>query len=66
MVEAALGGLGVALAPKALAVDDVRLEAPCGFDRDGTDYGLLFPRGTDVSEAVRALIEWLIAQPDED
>jgi DNA-binding transcriptional LysR family regulator len=41
MVEAALGELGVTLAPKAIAANDARLEAPLGFDTDGTDYGLI-------------------------
>lgn len=66
MMEAALGGLGVALAPKAIAAGDARLEAPLGFDTDGTDYGLIYPRGTSISDDVRALIEWLIAQSERD
>ncbi len=66
MVEAALGGLGVALAPKAIAADDARLEAPLGFDYDGTDYGLIHPKDAAVSEDVTALIDWLIAQPEPD
>lgn len=45
MVEAALGGLGVALAPEAIAAGEVRLEAPLGFDRDGTEYGVIHPGG---------------------
>lgn len=64
MVEAALGGLGVALAPKAIAADDARLVAPQGFDNDGTDYGLIYPRRMTISDDVTALIDWLIAQPD--
>lgn len=66
MVEAALGGLGVALAPKAIAANDARLEAPLGFDTDGTDYGLIHPGRTTISDDVKALIDWLIAQPDQD
>lgn len=64
MVEAALGGLGVALSPKAIAADDTRLEAPLGFDTDGTDYGLIHPRQMIISDDVAALIDWLIAQPN--
>ncbi|MEO6715850.1 MAG: LysR substrate-binding domain-containing protein [Novosphingobium sp.] len=64
MVEAALGGLGVALSPKAIAADDTRLEAPLGFDTDGTDYGLIHPRRMTMSDDITALIDWLIAQPN--
>ena len=66
MVEAALGGLGVALAPKAIAADDARLEAPLGFDTDGTDYGLIYPRRMIISDEVTALIDWLMAQPERN
>lgn len=66
MMEAALGGLGVALAPKAIAANDARLAAPLGFDIDGTDYGLIYPTRTTMFDDVKALIDWLIAQPDRD
>ena len=66
MVEAALGGLGVALAPKAIAAADARLEAPLGFDTDGTDYGLIYPRRMIISDEVTALIDWLMAQPERN
>lgn len=59
MVEAALGGLGVALAPQVIASDDARLEAPLGFDADGTDYALIYPRSTAVSPDMSALIDWI-------
>jgi len=67
MAEAALGGLGVALAPQAIAADDVangRLEAPLGFDRDGTDYGLIFPKSIIVSAGISALRDWLTAESE--
>ena len=65
MVEAALGGLGVALAPQAIASDDARLEAPLGFDADGTDYALIYPRALGVSKDLSALIGWITAlQPN--
>jgi len=67
MIQAALGGLGVALAPKAIASDDIadgRLDAPLGFDPDGTDYGLIYPSAIVVEEGLRALLDWLIAQPE--
>lgn len=66
MVEAALGGLGVALAPKAIAAGDARLEAPLGFDTDGTDYGLIYPMAAGLTEGGQALIDWLIDQPGQD
>ncbi|WP_199088124.1 LysR substrate-binding domain-containing protein [Bosea sp. ASV33] len=65
MMEAALGGLGVALSPQAIAVNDVaagRLEAPAGFTPDGTSYGLIHPRSAMVTQQVAALREWLTAQ----
>jgi DNA-binding transcriptional LysR family regulator len=68
MAEAALGGLGVALAPQAIAVDDVtngRLEAPLGFDRDGTDYGLIYPKSTTVTPGLSALCDWLTGEADK-
>ena len=59
MVEAALGGLGVAIAPELLVKTDValgRLVAPRGFQPDGTRYGLI---RQSASEPVTALCEWL-------
>jgi len=67
MAEAALGGLGVALAPQAITADDVasgRLEAPLGFDRDGTDYGLIHPKALPVSDGLAALCDWLMAESE--
>ncbi len=67
MTEAALGGLGVAIAPKAIAGDDVaigRLKAPFGFEMDGTDYGLIYPKNTKVTNELAALLDWLIALPN--
>lgn len=68
MAEAALGGLGVALAPQAIAADDVangRLEAPLGFDRDGTDYGLIHPKSMTVTPHLSALCDWLTGEADK-
>ena len=67
MAEAALGGLGVALAPQAIAADDVengRLEAPLGFDRNGTDYGLIHPKSVAVTPGLSALRDWLTAESE--
>ncbi|CAP54159.1 LysR family transcriptional regulator [Gluconacetobacter diazotrophicus] len=65
MLEAAASGLGVALSPRIIAADDVatgRLLAPAGFDADGTSYGLIRPRGMDVTEQVEALEQWIVQQ----
>ncbi|MCP3731478.1 LysR family transcriptional regulator [Sphingomonas sp. MG17] len=65
MEEAALGGLGVALAPQAIAASDVasgRLRAPFGFEDDGTDYGLIHPAAMSVSAGLAALCDWLAAE----
>lgn len=67
MAEAALGGLGVALAPQAIAGDDVasgRLEAPLGFDPDGTEYGLIHPTAMAAAADRHALRDWLIREAD--
>jgi len=69
MVEAALGGLGVALAPWVLVREDVareRLVAPWGFDPDGTDYGLIAPKDNLERAEVRALRDWLVQQSKAD
>lgn len=66
MVEAALGGLGVALAPQAIAENDLasqRLEAPFAFALDGTDYGLIYPKALTLSNDLVALRDWLLVQP---
>ncbi len=62
MVEAACGGLGVGLAPRVVAMDDVdraRLVAPMGFDPDGTRYGILSVSHCDLSENAGQLCNWL-------
>ncbi|MFH6786823.1 MULTISPECIES: LysR family transcriptional regulator [Methylobacterium] len=62
MTEAALGGLGVALAPEVIVSGDValgRLVAPCGFVPDGTHYGLIHPRASGLSEAAETVRDWL-------
>ncbi|MBD8687308.1 MULTISPECIES: LysR substrate-binding domain-containing protein [unclassified Rhizobium] len=67
MAEAALGGLGVALAPQAIAADDVtngRLEAPLGFAPDGTHYGLIHPKSMFLSTGVQALMDWLTKESE--
>ncbi|MEO1723524.1 MAG: LysR family transcriptional regulator [Pseudomonadota bacterium] len=62
MIEAACGGLGVALAPRVVAVDDLnrgRLVAPHGFAPDGTEYGLLHGAYSGLSEGAQRLQNWI-------
>ncbi|AWN47573.1 transcriptional regulator [Methylobacterium terrae] len=62
MTEAALGGLGVALAPEVIASHDValgRLVAPCGFTPDGTSYGLIHPGAFAPGGPAATLCDWL-------
>jgi DNA-binding transcriptional LysR family regulator len=62
VVEAAAAGLGVALCPFVLAVDDIergRLVAPVDFDADGSHYGLIWPSESPLSKHAQALVRWL-------
>jgi DNA-binding transcriptional LysR family regulator len=65
MVEAASAGLGVALCPLVLLVDDVKrgsLAAPAGFDPDGSQYGLIWQGASELHGVELALVEWLQVQ----
>jgi len=65
IVEAASAGLGVALSPLVLAVDDVErgsLAAPAGFDPDGSHYGLIWLGSNELQGVEFELAEWLQAQ----
>ncbi len=65
IVEAASAGLGVALSPLVIAVDDVergRLAAPAGFDPDGSHYGLVWLGPRELQGAELELAQWLLAQ----
>jgi DNA-binding transcriptional LysR family regulator len=65
IVEAASAGLGVALSPHVLAVDDVErgsLAAPAGFDADGSQYGLIWLGSSQLQGAASELADWLQAQ----
>jgi DNA-binding transcriptional LysR family regulator len=65
IVEAASAGLGVALSPLVLAVDDVQrgsLAAPAGFDLDGSHYGLIWLGSNELQGVEFELAEWLHAQ----
>lgn len=62
MVEAACSGLGVALCPRVIAIDDVqrgRLVAPCGFTPDGSEYGILYQADETPSVGGTQLMSWL-------
>jgi len=65
IVEAASAGLGVALSPLVLAVDDVQrgsLAAPAGFDLDGSHYGLIWLGSNELQGVEFELAEWLHAR----
>ncbi|WP_024646306.1 LysR family transcriptional regulator [Pseudomonas syringae] len=65
IVEAAAAGLGVALSPLILAVDDVgrgSLAAPAGFDPDGSQYGLIWLGASELQGVEFELAEWLLTQ----
>jgi DNA-binding transcriptional LysR family regulator len=65
ILEAALAGLGVALSPYILAVDDVqreRLLAPAGFESDGSHYGLIWMGPEELKGAELRLAEWIQIQ----
>lgn len=62
MVEAASVGLGVALSPKVLAMDEIekgRLLAPVGFEPDGSFYGVIWSKHTEMSSKGKKVIDWL-------
>ncbi|AHG40904.1 transcriptional regulator [Pseudomonas syringae CC1557] len=65
IVEAAAAGLGVALSPLILALDDVgrgSLAAPAGFDPDGSQYGLIWLGASELQGVEFELAEWLLTQ----
>ncbi len=62
MVEAAAAGLGVALCPFVLAIDDIargRLVAPVDFDADGSHYGLVWLQEKPLSAKAQDFVLWL-------
>jgi len=65
IVEAAAAGLGVALSPRVLALDEVErgsLAAPAGFDPDGSQYGLIWLGSSELQGAALELAAWLQTQ----
>ncbi|OAS25855.1 LysR family transcriptional regulator [Methylobacterium platani] len=69
MTEAALGGLGVALAPEVIVGQDVaqgKLAAPYGFTPDGTRYGLIYPGSYVPTGHADKLCGWLFDEAARD
>jgi DNA-binding transcriptional LysR family regulator len=61
VAEAAVAGLGVGLVPKLVAIDAIsknQLLAPCGFDPDGSAYGLISPGDRESDVRLNDLRDW--------
>jgi LysR family glycine cleavage system transcriptional activator len=62
LLEAAVAGLGVAVAPRPLVMEDLklgRLVAPFGFMRSGRQYCLLYPTELAGLAKVRTFRSWI-------
>ena len=62
LLEAAVAGLGVAVAPRPLVMEDLklgRLVAPFGFVRSGRQYCLLYPTELADLAKVRTFRSWI-------
>ncbi len=62
LAEAAANGLGVAICPQIVALDDVksgRLIAPLGFTPDGSKYGLIYPSKPNLSYSAKTVVDWI-------
>ncbi|MBW9065941.1 LysR family transcriptional regulator [Rhizobium herbae] len=69
MVEAAASGLGVAMCPKIIAIDDIRkgrLTAPLGFHPDGSHYGVIRSALAKRTAGIDQFVSWLLATIQED
>lgn len=61
-LQAASAGLGIAIASRAMVLDDLasgQLVAPFGFAPDGSHYLLLSPTSLDDRPAHAAIVRWL-------
>lgn len=61
-IQAAVAGLGVAIGPRPLVLDDLesgRLVAPFGFTPSGFGYYLLSPHPFEHDKRAKALLTWL-------
>jgi len=64
MVEAAISGLGVAMCPKVLVLNEInkgRLIAPNGFQKDGSHYGLIYQEEELLNSKVSEIRKWILA-----
>jgi len=64
MVEAALSGLGVAMCPKVLVLNEInkgRLNAPYGFKKDGSHYGLIYQEQELLNRKASEIRNWILA-----
>lgn len=62
LAEAAASGLGVAICPHIVTMDDLeknRLSAPLGFVADGSSYGILYPKHPVLDKGAQRLAEWV-------
>jgi DNA-binding transcriptional LysR family regulator len=62
MLEAAVAGLGVAVAPRPLVMEDLRLGrlvAPFGFVKSGRRYCLVHPAELAQANKVRTFRRWI-------
>ncbi|MBB6219588.1 LysR substrate-binding domain-containing protein [Rhizobium leguminosarum] len=69
MVEAAASGLGVAMCPKIIAIDDIRkgrLTAPLGFHPDGSHYGVIRSAQARRTAGIDQFVSWLLSTIQED
>lgn len=64
MIEAALSGLGVAMSPKMLVLNEIqqgRLNAPNGFQKDGSHYGLIYQEKELLNSEAKEIRNWILA-----
>lgn len=62
LLEAAVAGLGVAVAPRPLVMEDLklgRLVAPFGFVKSGRQYCLLYPTELAAIHKIRTFRSWI-------
>ncbi|MCI0579293.1 MAG: LysR family transcriptional regulator, partial [Chloroflexi bacterium] len=67
-VEAAIAGLGVAVVPLAIAIDELetgRLVAPAGFVADGTKYCLIAETEINTDPRKATFLKWLQKKANE-
>ena len=68
MIEAAANGLGVAMCPEVIALDNVNnnnLIAPLGFTTNDSEYGLIYLNATELTKEGKILRQWLHDQGED-